>query len=252
MIKAKDAIAVARSLLGTPYAQMDCIALIRQVIRRAPGGDKAYRCEGTNWLWNSLNSSGKYRHLVWQQEGITGAKAGMLAFKRRGSDVHHVGLVTENGTVVHSSSTQGGRGVVETPLTAREGWTHLAAHRYIETSEGGERPQEEAMEGYKAAVKLDDPNSTLNVRNAPGKEGTVINRLLHGQKVEVVAEHAGGWVFVRYGDSGAMGYVASEYLERDEEDEEPSTHVVLVFTDSFGNEWIPVGDFKAELRVVED
>lgn len=252
MIKAKDAIAVARSLIGTPYSEMDCINLIKKVIRTAPGGDPKYTTAGSNALWDSYGMSGKYRDLTYRQDGIDNADAGMLAFKADGEDYHHVGIVTDEGTVIHSSSTKGGRGVVETPLTAKEGWTHLASHRYIETSEGGDRPQEEAMEGYKAVVKLDDPNSTLNVRNAPGKEGAVINRLLHGQKVEVVTEHAGGWVFVRYGDSGAMGYVASEYLERAEEDEEPSTHVVLVFTDSFGNEWIPVGDFKAELRVVED
>ena len=252
MIKARDAIAEARRLLGTPYAQMDCINLIKAVIRKAPGGVKGYTSAGSNSLWRSFNAAPKYRDLTYRQDGIDNADAGMLAFKADGEDYHHVGIVTDAGTVIHSSSTQGGRGVVETPLTASEGWTHLAAHRHIETQERGEKLQEKEMESYKARVKLENPDSTLNVRNAPVKEGAVINRLLHGQKVEVVTEHEGGWAFVRYGDSGAMGYVASEYLERAEEDEEPSTHVVLVFTDSFGNEWIPVGDFKAELRVVED
>ena len=252
MIKAKDAIAVARSLIGTPYSELDCINLIKAIIRKAPGGVSNYTTAGSNSLWSSFWSSGRYQHITEQTTGLYGAKAGMLAFKADGDDYHHVGIVTESGTVVHSSSTQGGRGVVETPLTSKEGWTHLAVHRYIETSEGGEEPQEEAMEGYKAVVKLDDPNSTLNVRNSPSKDGAVINRLLHGQKVEVVTEHADGWVFVRYGDSGAMGYVAAKYVERTEEEEEPSTHVVLVFTDSFGNEWIPVGDFSAKLKIVED
>ena len=55
----------------------------------------------------------------------------MLAFKRYGADDEgHVGLVTESGTVIHSSS-EGGRGVVETPLSSREGWDLLAIHRHI-------------------------------------------------------------------------------------------------------------------------
>ena len=114
MIKAEDAIRTARTFIGTPYSEMDCIALIRAVIKRTAGGMKDYRCEGTNWLWRSIDGSGKYRHVIWQKEGIDGARGGMLAFKRRGEDIHHVGLVTQEGTVIHSSSAEGC--VVETTL----------------------------------------------------------------------------------------------------------------------------------------
>ena len=55
----------------------------------------------------------------------------MLAFKRSGNDVHHVGLVTGEGTVIHSSSAAGR--VVETELD--DSWHMLAVHRYIEVSE---------------------------------------------------------------------------------------------------------------------
>ena len=195
MIKARDAIEEARRLLGTPYAQMDCIALIRQVIRRAPGGDKAYRCEGTNWLWNSLNSSGKYRHLVWQQEGITGAKAGMLAFKRRGSDVHHVGLVTQEGTVIHASSEYGK--TVETPLDAS--WRLLARHKLIE--EGS------APEGAgSGAVRTQ--GGKLNVRAAPW--GKVIGKLQNGSPLLILSEE-GDWLRIAL-DDGREGYVHGDYV----------------------------------------
>lgn len=130
MIRAKDAIDTARGLISTPYKEMDCIGLIRTVIRKSSGGVRDYRCEGTNWLWRSIDNSGKYRHLTWRQESIAGARAGMLAFKRDGEDVHHVGLVTGEGTVIHSSSAQGR--VVETALSAQEGWALLAVHRDIE------------------------------------------------------------------------------------------------------------------------
>lgn len=122
---------MARGLIGTPYKELDCINLIKRVIRTAPGGVKSYTTAGTNSLWDSFHSSAKYRDLTWRQEDISGARAGMLAFKRYGADDEgHVGLVTESGTVIHSSS-EGGRGVVETPLSSREGWDLLAVHRYI-------------------------------------------------------------------------------------------------------------------------
>ena len=39
MIKANEAIRTARGLIGTPYSELDCINLIKKVIRTAPGGD---------------------------------------------------------------------------------------------------------------------------------------------------------------------------------------------------------------------
>ena len=131
MIKAEDAIRVARSLIGTPYSQLDCINLIEKVIRTAPGGVPGYTTAGTNTLWRSYEASAKYKDLTWRQEGLAGAKAGMLAFKRDGSDVHHVGLVTESGTVIHSSSANGK--VVETPMDGS--WQLLAEHRHIGTAD---------------------------------------------------------------------------------------------------------------------
>ena len=153
MIKYQDAIRIARSLLGTPYAQLDCINLIKKVIRSAPGGVKSYTTAGTNTLWKSFCASRKYRDLTWRQEGIGGAKAGMLAFKRKGDDVHHVGLVTEKGTVIHSSS-QNGRGVVETPLSEEEGWSLLGIHRHIGC--GGPEENAQSAEQTCASVVIVD------------------------------------------------------------------------------------------------
>lgn len=158
MIKASDAIRTARILLGTPYKEMDCMALIRAVIKRSAGGDKNYRCEGTNWLWKSIGNSGKYKHLTERWETIEGAKPGMLAFKRRGDDIHHVGLVTERGTVIHSSSASGC--VIETALDSS--WHYLGRHRYIEVDETeyAELPEDSAARepvgdpGYKGTTTL--------------------------------------------------------------------------------------------------
>lgn len=253
MVKAIDAIAAARKLIGTPYVQLDCINLIKKVIRTSPGGVANYTTAGTNTLWRSYESSDKYRDLTWRQTGVQGAEAGMLAFKAKGDNYHHVGIVTGGGTIIHSSSTQGGRGVVETPFSAAEGWTHLAKHRHIDTDT---EVEEEPMSYlYSAVVTLSDKDSWLNVRNAPS--GDVIGRLYDGAPVKIMAE-MDEWAFVRYGD-GASGYVNVNFIEAvaeeepvEEEPEDEGVHVQLVMTDSAGNTWIPVGDFRAELRVVED
>lgn len=210
MIKANDAIRTARSMLGTSYSTYDCIEFVVQIIRRSPGGIKDYRCQGTNWLWDSVNNSGKYKHLIARYESLTGAKAGMLAFKRYGADAEdHVGLVTGEGTVIHSSSVDG-RGVVETPLTGAEGWDLLGVHRYIEVAEGATESEETVVTARKMQVNLSDETSTVNVRNGPGTSYSVINRLGHGAVVTVQSQ-TGEWAFAGFGDSGG-GYIHTDYL----------------------------------------
>ena len=205
MIKTEDAIATARALIGTPYSELDCIGLIVRVIRTSPGGDPTYRCQGTNWLWRSIDNSARYRDLTWRQEGIQGARAGELAFKRHGGDVHHVSIVTERGTVIHSSSVYGK--VVETPLD--ESWQLLAVHRYIEAAAAAKT--EEAMSVLYQAV-VNTARDPLNVRDAPESGGRKIGELARGATVDVLAEPCDGWLYVR-GD-GVTGYASAAYLAR--------------------------------------
>ena len=255
MVKAIDAIRTARSLIGTPYIELDCIGLIVRVIRTSPGGVGAYRCQGTNWLWRSIDNSAKYRDLTWRHEGIAGARAGMLAFKRRSRDVHHVGLVTGDGTVIHSSSAAGK--VVETKLD--DTWKLLAAHRYIEVqelqkvaaptapSEGslGDETEEQQMEAYKMKVVA----SSLNVRDEPDVKGRRIGRLSEGAVVTVQAEMENGWKYITYGD-GALGYVDGSYLGAYVEPPVPETPKITII-DSANNHFCPVGDFRVIVGSVD-
>lgn len=251
MIKTKDAISVARSLIGTPYSELDCINLIKKVIRTAPGGVASYTTAGTNTLWDSYESSAKYRDLTWRQSGIDGAKAGMLAFKMAAiNDVSHVGIVTYDGTVIHSSSAYGGRGVVETPLTAAEGWKLLGTHRCIAVAEDAAEGEETSVMAYKMQVNLQDLTSTVNVRKGPGKKYDVIGRLGHGAVVTVQAE-ADGWAFVTYGDSGS-GYVNTDFLKLYEEPENMITiSPDVTIIDSEGNRFKPVGDWRVLIGSVD-
>ena len=245
MVKTQDAISAARSLIGTPYSEIDCIGLIVLVIRTAPGGVGAYRTAGTNTLWRSAEASAKYRDLTWRQEGIAGAQAGMLAFKRRGTDVHHVGLVTGDGTVIHSSSAAGK--VVETKLD--DTWQLLAVHRYIEALPSGGSLEDETEDKQMEAYKMKVVASSLNVRDEPDVKGERIGRLNEGAVVTVQASFADGWKYVTYGD-GALGYVDGSYLGAYEEPPVPETPKITII-DSANNHFSPVGDFRVIVGSVD-
>lgn len=205
MIETSEAIRTARALIGTPYSELDCINLIKKVIRTCAGGDKRYTTAGTNELWNSFDSAPKYRHLIWRQAGISGAKPGMLAFMGVGTgDVSHTGLVTEQGTVIHSSKSRGG--VVETALTAKAGWNGLGKHRMIEVNE---------MEKEFGNATVSVTSGYLNIREGASTAAKIIAKAANGARVNIIREAGGtGWVFGVLA-SGEAGYMSSEYLVED-------------------------------------
>ena len=215
MIQAEAAIRAARGLIGTSYETLDCINLIKKVIRTCAGGDKRYTTAGTNELWNSFDSVPKYRHLIWRQSGISGAKPGMLAFMGVGtSDVSHTGLVTERGTVIHSSKSRGG--VVETALTAKAGWNGLGVHRMIAVGEvdgdksADEEQTENSAEGEVVTVCA---QGGLRMRKKP--RGRYMQMIPDGTQL-VVLEEKGGWLRVEY--RGYTGWVSGEYCCKAGED----------------------------------
>ena len=209
MIKTAEALRTARGLLGTSYDELDCINLIKKVIRVSAGGEKSYTTAGTNALWESDKNSAKYRDLTWKQEGISGAKAGMLAFMGVGTgDVNHVGLVTEKGTVVHSSKSRGG--AVETELTEKNGWNGLGKHRMIEVNEMNE------MEKEFGNATVSVTSGYLNIREGAGTRSKIIAKAENGTRVNVIREAGGtGWVFGKL-ENGVAGYMSGAYLVEDE------------------------------------
>ena len=207
MIQAEEAIRAARGLIGTSYETLDCINLIKKVIRTCAGGDKRYTTAGTNELWNSFDSVPKYRHLIWRQSGISGAKPGMLAFMGVGTgDVSHTGLVTEQGTVIHSSKSRGG--VVETALTAKAGWNGLGVHRMIEVAENaGAAPTGTA---YIVCAQ-----TGLRMRKRPDVRGEYMQMLPDGAVIVALKTRA-GWIKTTY--KGYTGWVSGEYCCKAGED----------------------------------
>ena len=201
MIQAEEAIRAARGLIGTAYSELDCINLVKKVIRTAPSGDKRYTTAGTNALWDSDSKSGRYRDLTWKQAGISGAKPGMLAFMER-------------GTVIHSSKSRGG--VVETALTAKAGWNGLGVHRMIAVGEvdgdksADEEQTENSAEGEVVTVCA---QGGLRMRKKP--RGRYMQMIPDGTQL-VVLEEKGGWLRVEY--RGYTGWVSGEYCCKAGED----------------------------------
>ena len=201
MIKTAEALRTARGLLGTSYDELDCINLIKKVIRVSAGGEKSYTTAGTNALWESDKNSAKYRDLTWKQAGISGARPGMLAFMGVGTgDVNHVGLVTEKGTVVHSSKSRGG--TVETELTEKNGWNGLGKHRHIEVAEDTTTDVQEGTEYIVCAQK------GLRMRKKPDVRGEYMQMLPDGAVI-VALETRAGWIKTTY--KGYTGWVSAEY-----------------------------------------
>ena len=205
MVKTGEAIRTARGLIGTPYSELDCINPIKKVIRTAPGGDRNYTTAGTNDLWNSDSKSGKYRDLTWKQAGISGAKPGMLAFMGVGTgDVNHVGLVTERGTVIHSSKSWGE--TVETELTEKRGWNGLGVHRDIEVAdESNEDTAEDVQAGAEYIVCA---QKGLRMRKKPDIHGEYMQMIPDGAVITALEARA-GWLKTTY--KGYTGWVSAEY-----------------------------------------
>ena len=206
MIQAEEAIRAARGLIGTSYETLDCINLIKKVIRTCAGGDKRYTTAGTNELWNSFDSVPKYRHLIWRQTGISGAKPGMLAFMGVGTgDVNHTGLVTEMGTVIHSSKSRGC--VVETELTEKNGWNGLGKHRMIAVD------GEETADSDEGEIVTVCAQGGLRMRKKP--KGRYMQMIPDGAQLAVL-EEKDGWLRVEY--RGFTGWISGEYCCKAGED----------------------------------
>ena len=205
MISTDEAIRTARGLIGTPYDKLDCINLIKKVIRTASGGNKNYTTAGTNALWDSYDKTGKYRDLIWRQAGISGAKPGMLAFMGVGTgDVNHTGLVTQRGTVIHSSKSRGC--VVETELTEKRGWNGLGIHRDIEVAK--EADEDTAADIQTGTEYIVCAQKGLRMRKKPDIHGEYMQMIPDGAVITALEARA-GWLKTTY--KGYTGWVSVEY-----------------------------------------
>lgn len=237
MIQAEAAIRAARGLIGTAYSELDCINLVKKVIRTCAGGDKRYTTAGTNELWNSFDSAPKYRHLIWRQAGIFGAKPGMLAFMGVGTgDVSHTGLVTERGTVIHSSKSWGG--VVETALTAKAGWNGLGAHRMIEVNGYMNDEDVQIDAKYSIGEYAVSYEKGLRLRKRPSLTGAYMLTMPCGAKL-TVTEIDGDWGKAAY--NGHQGWCSLAYCDKVGTQDEAGENEQIVIRATH-QQWLAVCD----------
>ena len=126
MIQAEEAIRAARGLIGTAYSELDCINLIKKVIRTAPGGDKRYTTAGTNDLWNSFDSKhGRYRDLIVEAGGHFRREAGDAGVHGRGHgrrEPHRAGDGAGHGHPLKQEPGRRGRNRADGKERAGTGW----------------------------------------------------------------------------------------------------------------------------------
>ena len=237
MIQAEEAIRVARGLIGTAYSELDCINLVKKVIRTAPGGDKRYTTAGTNALWDSDSKCGRYRDLTWKQTGISGAKSGMLAFMGVGTgDVSHTGLVTEQGTVIHSSKSRGG--VVETALTEKNGWNGLGVHRMIEVNGYMNDEDVQIDAKYSIGEYTVSYENGLRLRKRPSLTGAYMLTMPCGAKL-TVTEIDGDWGKAAY--KGHQGWCSLAYCDKVGTQDEAGENEQIVIR-ATRQQWLAVCD----------
>lgn len=205
--KAMDAAEATPPIL---YSQEDCQGFIEQTVKRAGGTMKDYR--GSNDMFRNACST-----IV----PLKGAKLepGMVLFivehdgkeppqyKADGlGNASHVGWYTGGRyEVVHSGATKGRVAA----STLRNGWTHAGWLKEVDYA-GVALPQEEQlMEGY---IKLPQEQNVF-LRMAPSKTAGYYARINGGERVEILSEN-GEWTQIAY--DGMKGYVASEFVSREE------------------------------------
>lgn len=122
----------AADLLGQPYSKVDCIGVVRLAAN--------IRCQGTNWLWRSYTSSGKYQYLtarIDRPPAMSELIDGMLVFRIGWNQIpagysdkpncHHVGIIV--GDKVIQSQEQ--KGVWITPYKIDD-WDAFGWLRQVE------------------------------------------------------------------------------------------------------------------------
>lgn len=152
-------------LIGMPYSTIDCIG----VVRTAAG----IKCQGTNWLWRSHENSAKYRYLT-ERYNFPPSKDevidGLLVFRinwnqapARYSDppnCYHVGILTKNKTVIHSTQKYGVHEEDYNP-SQWQGYGKLKQIDYSALPAQPEEPDKEQPDVFTAFMAIDQAITSI-------------------------------------------------------------------------------------------
>ncbi|MEI3413629.1 MAG: SH3 domain-containing protein [Christensenellales bacterium] len=206
-----------------PYSEADCIqAAVVNVIRHCEGGDPSYRCGGCTELWNSIDSSPKYKFIT---ERLTIAEA-----KQRGLLIGDLPCIYDEATgkcehigyymggiggyeVIHSSQTR--QWVAATQL--KNGFTHILRHRLIRgvspsaVNDFIDKDESEMAVSERVVSGNIHGGGHLNLRLKPSTAGRVLDELENGSSVSVLEETNASWLKVSAG--GRTGCFPSLHSE---------------------------------------
>ena len=242
--------------IGNAYSQEDCVhAAVINLIRNCPGGDKSYRTAGCTELWNSIDKSGKYRHITKRMTLSEALKEGMLI-----GDLPVI-YDASKGTCEHIAYYMGGIGGYECihssasrgcvcGTTLKNGFTHVLRHRDIvgvtadsqdsTDSYASEYESEEKEMNVLYYAKVATQGGALNLRSAPSKGDNVICEIPFGEELPVISNSNKDWTQVVY--DGHTGYVSSGYLAYSynapvKDEGENDTPVLTEDASLFGGTW---------------
>lgn len=135
----------------------------------------------------------------------------VLVYRRKKGDdrvMQHTGVALGDGTCVHARGTA--YGVVRQKM-AEHAWTHWALPKWGEAEK-----EEDAM--YQAYVTA-DTGSTVNMRSAPDRSGSIVLQAKLETVVDVLAVD-GSWSQIRE-PGGKTGWMMTNYLQRKTDEDAP-------------------------------
>lgn len=135
----------------------------------------------------------------------------VFVYRYRDGKMQHTGLAHGDGWCSHARGTAYG---VVLQTMAQHAWTHWAMPKWKEL----DIVSDDVL--YTAVVTASS-GSTVNMRKEPG--GDLLDRVLVGTHVSIIAEAGAGWAKVMVGDK--VGYMQTGFLRRDGQEtvSQPST-----------------------------
>jgi len=137
----------------------------------------------------------------------------VFVFRRKNGDnrvMQHTGVALGDGTCVHARGTA--YGVVRQKMS-EHAWTHWALPRWGEP----EKEDEPMFQAYVTA----DTGSTVNMRSAPDRSGSIVLQVKLETVVDVLAVD-GSWSKIRE-PGGKTGWMMSAYLQRKTDEDAQET-----------------------------
>lgn len=228
--------------IGNPYSKEDCVhAVVINLIRNNPGGDRGYRTSGCTELWNSYDIKGKYHHIVERRTIKEAIRDGLLIgdlpviYNSKTDTCEHIAYYmggVGGYECVHSSFTN--KCVCGTTLS--NGFTHVLRHKMIEgvpVSTNTDHSEHHAEDKYPMnkpyktlyKVVVSTNGGALNLRQHPSTKSDVITEVPYGEVMDVVSETNDYWLEVVY--NGQSGFVSASYTSvlEDRSPPVPSTPV---------------------------